>query len=70
MPRTALLVFVFLVGALMVSAQTRPCQPPALQAPPRGSNIFTEEQESDLGDAIAEHLQREVRVALNSLLPG
>jgi len=43
-------------------AQTaRPCQPPALQAS-AGANIFTEEQESDLGDAIAEHIQRNLRV--------
>ncbi|HEX6626068.1 MAG TPA: M48 family metalloprotease, partial [Pyrinomonadaceae bacterium] len=40
-------------------AQVPPrCQPPALSASGKERNIFTPEQESDLGDAIAEHVQR------------
>jgi hypothetical protein len=62
MLRTAPLLLVLFACGLIADGQSRPCQPPALQAPPRGSNIFTEEQESDLGDAIAEHLQRDFRV--------
>lgn len=39
-----------------------PCDPPALRAIAPGKNIFDERQEQDLGDAIAEHLQRTFRV--------
>jgi len=41
---------------------SRPCQPPVLQTPAAGLNIFNDQQESDLGDAIAEQLQRNFRV--------
>ena len=44
----------------VINAQ-QPCQPPT----PQGSRepiIFTEEQEVDLGDAIAEQIQRDFRV--------
>jgi predicted Zn-dependent protease len=40
----------------------QPCQPPAPAAVAQGSNIFSEQQEVDLGEAIAEHLQRDFRV--------
>ena len=40
----------------------QPCQPPTPPTFSREQNIFTEEQESDLGDAIAEHIQRSFRV--------
>lgn len=36
----------------------QPCQPPTPRLNSQQPNIFTEEQESDLGDAIAEHVQR------------
>ncbi len=39
-----------------------PCDPPVLTASARGANIFSEQQENDLGDAVAEHLQRTFRV--------
>jgi WD40 repeat protein len=38
------------------------CLPPALSQQPSGQNIFSARQEMDLGDAIAEHLQRDYRV--------
>jgi WD40 repeat protein len=38
------------------------CLPPAVAAPPAGQNIFTPRQEMDLGDAIAERVQRNYRV--------
>ena len=44
-------------------AQTqKPCQPPAPTGISQSQSIFSEEQESDLGDAVAEHLQRNFRV--------
>lgn len=57
----------FLV-AVMCWAQAQPlaaqqhCQPPALPGSGAGQNIFSAEQEMDLGDAIAEHVQRDYRV--------
>ncbi len=57
--------FCFLIMALIqatavINAQ-QPCRPPAPQAS-REPNIFSEEQEVDLGDAIAEQIQRDFRV--------
>ncbi|MCA1631976.1 MAG: hypothetical protein LC774_16935, partial [Acidobacteria bacterium] len=40
----------------------QPCKPPAPPPPAAGQNIFSPQQEMDLGDAIAEHLQRNFRV--------
>ncbi len=42
--------------------QQQSCQPPTPPSFSREQNIFTEEQESDLGDAIAEQIQRSFRV--------
>src|SRR5262245_21272200 len=47
-------------ASVAINAQ-QPCHPPAPQAS-REPNIFTEEQEGDLGDAIAEQIQRNFRV--------
>ena len=48
---------------LTVHAQTQqPCQPPAPTGVSQSQSIFSEEQEADLGDAVAEHLQRNFRV--------
>src|SRR5215813_14537695 len=44
----------------VINAQ-QPCRPPAPQLS-REPNIFTEEQEVELGDAIAEQIQRDFRV--------
>jgi WD40 repeat protein len=46
------------------------CQPPAVSAPQRGQNIFTPRQEMDLGDAIAEHVQRNYRVVEDEEITG
>lgn len=63
MSKPALLVLAIAFSALIVQGQTpRPCQPPALQTTSQEPNIFTEQQEADLGDAIAEHIQRNLRV--------
>jgi WD40 repeat protein len=47
-------------AGVTINAQ-EPCRPPAPQLS-REPNIFTEEQEVDLGDAIAEQIQRDFRV--------
>jgi WD40 repeat protein len=47
-------------AGVMANAQ-QPCNPPTPQVS-REPNIFTEEQEADLGDAIAEQIQRDFRV--------
>jgi WD40 repeat protein len=43
-------------------AAQQSCQPPALPLPTAGENIFSHEQEMDLGDAVAEHAQRDLRI--------
>jgi hypothetical protein len=69
--RVCLLVFVcslFASQFLLVRAQeAKPpsaarCQPPAPLVATAGANIFTPQQEMDLGDAIAEQVQRDFRV--------
>ena len=47
-------------ASVAINAQ-QPCRPPTPQLS-REPNIFTEEQEVDLGDAIAEQIQRDFRV--------
>src|SRR5215475_4016754 len=51
-----------------INAQ-QPCRPPAPQLS-REPNIFTEEQEVDLGDAIAEQIQRNFRVIDDDEITG
>jgi WD40 repeat protein len=46
------------------------CQPPALTAVAKDPNIFSPQQESDLGDAIAEHVQRNFRLIEEAELTG
>ncbi len=61
MYRLSLLVGAVLFMAAATSAQTdQPCQPP--QVVSQQPNIFSEAQEADLGDAIAEHILRDLRV--------
>lgn len=63
MSRTAFLISAIVFCALIAQGQTpKPCQPPALQTTSQEPNIFSEQQEADLGDAIAEHIQRNIRV--------
>ncbi|HKQ76419.1 MAG TPA: M48 family metalloprotease [Blastocatellia bacterium] len=52
----------------MINAQ-QPCRPPAPQVS-REPNIFSEEQEVDLGDAVAEQIQRNFRVIDDDVVTG
>jgi WD40 repeat protein len=45
-----------------LAAQQPPCVAPPHTLPPGTANMFNEQQESDLGDAIAERVQREFKV--------
>ena len=47
---------------VMPLAGQQPCQAPKVPIPISGQNIFNESQEMDLGDAVAQHLQRDYRV--------
>jgi hypothetical protein len=58
--KSCLLLLTLAQAGVVINAQ-QPCIPPTPQAS-REPNIFTEEQEVDLGDAIAEQLQRNFRV--------
>ena len=69
--RVCLLAFVcslFVAPQLLRAQETPPappssrCQPPAPLVATAGANIFTAQQEMDLGDAIAEQVQRDYRV--------
>ena len=55
----ALLVLTIIYPA---SAQQQPCSPPVALPTATEPNIFTEEQEIYLGDAVAEHIQRSYKV--------
>ncbi|HYJ88649.1 MAG TPA: M48 family metalloprotease, partial [Pyrinomonadaceae bacterium] len=56
-----LLILVYLNLVLIAPAQQK-CQPPTPPIEVSGQNIFTEQQEMDLGDAVAEHVQRNHRI--------
>src|SRR5262245_39107427 len=58
--KCCLLLLASIQASVTINAQ-QPCRPPTPQLS-REPNIFTEEQEGDLGDAIAEQLQRNFRV--------
>jgi hypothetical protein len=60
--RASLLLLICGLFALPLRAQSPQCQPPPLPLITQGRNIFTPHQEVDLGDAIAEHFQRNYRV--------
>lgn len=71
MAKSALLVLTIALCSLIAQGQTaRPCQPPAPLIVPREKNIFTEQQEADLGDAIAEHIQRNYRLLEDDEITG
>ncbi len=61
--------FVLLLSCLFLTSPRaqQPCQPPT---PVLRENIFTEEQEMFLGEAIAEHVQRDFRVIADPELIG
>jgi len=58
------LIFLLIAFNLFVTPLTaqQACQPPAIPTPVAGANIFTEEQEMDLGDAVAQHIERNFNV--------
>jgi hypothetical protein len=64
--RVCLLACLFTLSATQLRAQQTPpstrCQPPAPLVATAGANIFTAQQEMELGDAIAEQVQRDFRV--------
>src|SRR3954451_2288211 len=59
--RLVLLLLAFNLFVTPLTAQ-QVCQPPAIPTPVAGENIFTEEQEMDLGDAVAQHIERNFSV--------
>ncbi len=59
--KISLLLLCACVSSVRVVAQQN-CQPPGLPTLTPFQNIFTEQQEMDLGDAVAEHVQRNHKV--------
>lgn len=53
---------VMLFGMCLAQAWAQTCPPPPAMAASTEFNLFTPAQESDLGDAIAEHLQRTIPI--------
>ena len=66
--RLCALLLVCLCAAASLSAQQpatpqqQPCQQPVISAASRAQSIFTPRQEMELGDVIAEHVQRDYRI--------
>lgn len=56
------LILVYLNLFILVPAAQQKCQPPTPPIEASGQNIFSEQQEMDLGDAVAEHVQRNHRI--------
>jgi WD40 repeat protein len=69
--RRAIIAVLFLVltGSIPMRAQDA-CVAPDLPAGRHAANIFSERQEEDLGDAMAEHVQRNYRVTTDEQLTG
>jgi len=59
--RALVLALLFACGTATVTAQEK-CVPPTIPPAPPGSNIFTEQQEVELGDIMAEQVERNYRV--------
>jgi Putative Zn-dependent protease, contains TPR repeats len=62
MYRHLVFAVMMICGAGNMTPAQQPCQPPALVAPSPESNMFTEEQEADLGDAMAERAEKNYRI--------
>jgi WD40 repeat protein len=60
--RIAFSLIVYANLVLTTATAQQKCQPPTPLSAPAGQNIFNEQQEMDLGDAVAEHLQRNHRI--------
>jgi hypothetical protein len=59
---SCIVLFLFSISSRQVEAQPQNCAPPVALPVSTEPNIFTEEQEGYLGDAIAEHIQRDHHV--------
>src|SRR5262249_29156544 len=59
--RALSLLFLLIASCRSLTAQ-QPCQPVHIPSSDPRSNIFSDRQEMDVGDAIAEHVQREFLV--------
>ncbi|REJ75453.1 MAG: hypothetical protein DWQ47_08235 [Acidobacteria bacterium] len=57
-----LTALVFAVGLTSATVHSQECKPPEIVFNKDSGNIFTEEQEMYLGDAIAEQIQRDFRI--------
>lgn len=65
------LAFVFCADARAQSSPPSKCVPPVVAAPgASGPNIFTEEQEAFLGDALAERIQKDYRLVEDEEVTG
>jgi WD40 repeat protein len=60
---------VLLILGWPVSAQ-QPCHPPTLDRAAQGRNMFTDQQEMDLGDAVYERARREFKVIEDPAVTG
>src|SRR5512138_3188212 len=56
------LAFLLIILDFTIFAQQQPCKPPLSLPAPTEPNIFSEEQEIYLGEAVAEHIQRNYKV--------
>ena len=56
------LILCALAATTADAAQQGQCAPPALQGVSSDANIFSEEQEGYLGEAVAEHIQKDYRI--------
>jgi WD40 repeat protein len=59
-----------LVGFSAIGAAQQPCRPPSLDRAAQGQNIFTDQQEMDLGDAVYERARREFKVIEDPVVTG
>lgn len=57
-----LLLLAFVIAPAPPARAQQKCRPPLAPAAAREPNIFTPQQEMDLGDAVAEHVQRNFRI--------
>ncbi|HEX8369723.1 MAG TPA: M48 family metalloprotease [Pyrinomonadaceae bacterium] len=60
--QTAFLLPVFLFLLVADAASQTPCQPPPITANANAFNLFSEQQDMDLGDVIAERFRKDYRV--------
>ena len=66
--RTIFITLVLVFSGSVSSRAQDACVAPALPLGPHSANMFSEQQEEYLGDAMAEHLQRNYRVSKDEQL--